>query len=375
MSRIVSLDFLRNFANISRCIIHASVPYMVSETPIWPVDNEGLLFFDILVFESHLFVMELFFMISGFIFAMQLSKGTIHEIVINRTKRIVIPFLLGVIILVPVVLSIFNLSQYPDYTFFQWGIIQNAYVSGWNLGLENFFPTGHLWYLYYLIIFYTLTILMRRVFAKIKTPSLNKIVLLGIVISSTCMFFMNRWVVDNPLTLIPELPSLLHYYFFFVVGIFVFESRGLLESIKNRFKYFLKVGFIVGILAIIPQYWFANHDFEYYELIKISAITLSSSSTHFIVLGLWGFFNSHSLNDSKRLRYLTDSSYWIYLTNMPLVVIFQLILLPIELNVFIKFIVVFLGALAMNLISYEFLVRYTFIGGILNKKRIRNHKG
>jgi hypothetical protein len=60
---------------------------------------------------------------------------------------------------------------------------------------------------------------------------------------------------------------------------------------------------------------------------------------------------------------------------MPLVVIFQLILLPIELNVFIKFIVVFLGALAMNLISYEFLVRYTFIGGILNKKRIRNHKG
>jgi hypothetical protein len=186
---------------------------------------------------------------------------------------------------------------------------------------------------------------------------------------------MNRWVVDNPLTLIPELPSLLHYYFFFVVGIFVFESRGLLESIKNRFKYFLKVGFIVGILAIIPQYWFAKHDFEYYELIKISAIILSSSSTHFIVLGFWGFFNSHSLNDSKRLRYLTDSSYWIYLTNMPLVVIFQLILLPIELNVFIKFIVVFLGALAVNLISYEFLVRYTFIGGILNKKRIRNHKG
>ena len=63
MPRNASIDYLRNFANLCRCIIHAAIPYMVTETPIWPVNDKGALFFDVIVFEIHLFVMELFFVI------------------------------------------------------------------------------------------------------------------------------------------------------------------------------------------------------------------------------------------------------------------------------------------------------------------------
>lgn len=43
MSRIVYIDYLRNFTNITRCLVHASVPYMVTIAPIWPVDENGQL--------------------------------------------------------------------------------------------------------------------------------------------------------------------------------------------------------------------------------------------------------------------------------------------------------------------------------------------
>ena len=66
MNRVLYIDYLRNFANITRCFIHASVPYMVTVAPIWPVDDGGGWFFDFITFELHLYVMELFFVISGF---------------------------------------------------------------------------------------------------------------------------------------------------------------------------------------------------------------------------------------------------------------------------------------------------------------------
>lgn len=353
-------------------MVHASIPYMVSETPIWPVNDRGSWFFDVLVFESHLFVMELFFMISGFMFAIQLKGAPLQFIITNRLKKIALPFVFGLVLLVPVVLSLFSLSQHTGFTFFQMDIILQSYINAWQLGLEKLFPTAHLWYLYYLIIFYIITVLFRNLFAIKRTLRLSKILLLGISISSICMFFMDRWIVDNPLTLTPELPSLLHFYFFFALGLIVFSSYELLDELKKKYKYYLGVGIFLALGSVIPQFWFDRTDLEYYLLIKAFAIILSCSSIHILVVGIWGAFSSFSIQDSKPLRYLTDSSYWVYLSNMPIVAIFQIVLIPVDIPVFFKFVIALFGALAINLISYEFFVRYTFIGAILNKRRKRN---
>ena len=137
---------------------------MVTKAPIWPVDDKGSWFFDFVVFENHLFVMELFFMISGFIFFFFLNLNPTRKVLANILKRILLPFSLGLLIIVPVVLSLFSLSQYPGFTFFDFEIIQRSYLSGWNLASENFFPTAHLWYLYYLLIFYLFTLLIKNYF-------------------------------------------------------------------------------------------------------------------------------------------------------------------------------------------------------------------
>tara|TARA_B110001452_G_scaffold37271_3_gene28533 strand:+ start:2964 stop:4082 length:1119 start_codon:yes stop_codon:yes gene_type:complete len=372
MKRIIYIDYLRNLANITRCCIHASVPYMVTLAPMWPVNDKGSWFFDFAIFEGHLFVMELFFVISGFMFAMELKKSSVPKILKNRFKRIVIPFILGLIVLVPIVLSLFSLGNHVGFTFLDFDVIKTSYISGWVLGFENFFPTAHLWFLYYLIIFYILTLSLKSVIYKIKFNSIFKLTIVGVIISSICMFFMKRWIVENPLTLVPEIPSLTHFYVFFLSGFIIFNNTVLIDEIKRNLKYLLSAGLFLSLVAITPQLWFERVDLEYYFLIKVIAILFSCSSIYLLVFGLWGYCSCLNLKDSKYLRYITDASYWVYLSNMPIVVILHIILIPLNISVFLKFMIVLSVALAISMISYEYFVRYTFIGSILNKRRKRN---
>tara|TARA_B100000795_G_C22704140_1_gene400865 strand:+ start:96 stop:950 length:855 start_codon:yes stop_codon:yes gene_type:complete len=281
---------------------------------------------------------------------------------------------LGLIILVPIVLSLFSLSKYVGFSFLDLDILQQSYVNGWALGLEQFFPTAHLWFLYYLIIFYTITLLMKNVILNIKANSILKVVFIGMFISSISMFYMNRWIVENPLTLIPEIPSLIHFYSFFLIGCVSYNVPTLVEDINKNAHYLLSIGLLLAFGAIIPQFWFERTDLDYYFLLKVVAIVLSCSAIYLLVLGLWGYCSRLKLTDSKYLRYVTDSSYWVYLSNMPIVVVLQIMIIPLAIPVFLKFLIVFIGAFAISMMTYEYFVRYTIIGGLLNKKRTRKNK-
>ena len=372
MKRIYHLDILRNFANMIRCLIHAGIPYMVSETPIWPTNDKGSWVFDIMIFEFHLFVMELFFVLSGYLFAMQIQKHELKKVIINRLRYIVLPFFIGLIILVPFILSIFTLSQYSGWSFFQFDIFIEAYLEGWRLGFEMFFPTGNLWYLYYLIIFYSFSLIFRsQLLNQILYGSISKILIIAIIISSACMFFMDRWIVDAPLTFTPDTTSLIHYYLFFLIGGFIFNSPSLSKELIHNYRSMLFSGCIMGVISLIFQFWHGKTEIEFYYFIQVLAIFSTCSATYFLVFGIWGFCFAKYFKISKSFNYLTDASYWIYLTNMSVVAMIQLILIPLAIPIFIKFIISFSLSLFICLITYEYFVRYTLVGELLNKKRKR----
>ncbi len=148
MSQLIFIDNIKVFGNFMRCMIHAAVPYMVTYSAMWPFDDKGSYFFDFAIFEGHLFLMELFFILTGYMFALQLSKKSIGDFVFNRLKKIVIPFTLCLILIMPIVLTYFNLKNYQTFEWLQANELLISYQKGWKLALQTFFPTGHLWFLY-----------------------------------------------------------------------------------------------------------------------------------------------------------------------------------------------------------------------------------
>ncbi len=88
--------------------------------------------------------------------------------------------------------------------------------------------------------------------------------------------------------------------------------------------------------------------------------------------GLMGMFLQCSSAESRVMRYLSDSSYWLYLAHLPLVLLVQSWVVDYQVSPFLKFPLVCVVTGGILLISYQFLIRYTPIGTLLNGKRLRS---
>ena len=75
--------------------------------------------------------------------------------------------------------------------------------------------------------------------------------------------------------------------------------------------------------------------------------------------------------ESKTMRYISDSSYWLYLVHLPLVLLAQWFVREMPVPAFVKFTGMTIVISAFLLLTYEYGVQYTLIGRILNGPRQR----
>ena len=90
-----------------------------------------------------------------------------------------------------------------------------------------------------------------------------------------------------------------------------------------------------------------------------------------MMVGLWGAFLHYFSHASARVRYFADASYWCYLASITPVVLFQFWVKDWPLPGLVKWALVSTATLAVLLLSYEWCVRYTFVGAILNGRKQR----
>ena len=86
----------------------------------------------------------------------------------------------------------------------------------------------------------------------------------------------------------------------------------------------------------------------------------------FAIIGLALRFLS---DESPARRYVADSSYWIYLAHLPIVAAFQVLVGHLPWHWSVKFPLILVSSFAVLFASYHLLVRFTFIGAILNGRR------
>ena len=74
-------------------------------------------------------------------------------------------------------------------------------------------------------------------------------------------------------------------------------------------------------------------------------------------------------NQSKRMRYISDASYWAYIIHLPVTHFVPGLFHGVAINVFIKFIISSILVTAICFASYHLFVRSTFIGKFLNGRK------
>lgn len=90
-----------------------------------------------------------------------------------------------------------------------------------------------------------------------------------------------------------------------------------------------------------------------------------------MTFGCIGLFRTFCSGKSRVMRYVSDSSYWLYLAHMPLIFWGQWWLTRYDWSAGVKFAVLCCATTVLLLLSYECLIRYSPIGTLLNGKRTR----
>ena len=98
-------------------------------------------------------------------------------------------------------------------------------------------------------------------------------------------------------------------------------------------------------------------------------------SIWFWTFGLLGLCMKLWSRESAARRYIADASYWLYLIHLPIVMALQVWMSQWAWPAEIKYAMILGISIPVMLASYEIMVRYTFIGGLLNgRKRTRQKR-
>jgi peptidoglycan/LPS O-acetylase OafA/YrhL len=170
---------------------------------------------------------------------------------------------------------------------------------------------------------------------------------------------MGTYSVDTSTSFIPDFNTFLYYIFFYLVGWVLFKSKHLLDTMK-------KSDWLSSILGVIlfSIYFFMQESLSYEVRIIIKSLMV-----WFFIFGITGLFIRYGSNHSSKMRYISDSSYWVYLIHLPLTAIIPGLISDWPLPATLKFLLVLIITSIISFVTYHYFVRASFVGKFLNGRK------
>ncbi len=374
--------------------LHASLCYATQEQEFWPLkDTNSSMWFGHFYSFIHLFRMPLFFFVAGFFANLLIQKNGALGFFKNRALRLALPF---VLFLPPLLIALYNIALFiRDYIpANQHSTLLRILFAGLEDGKNAVSPsTSHLWFIYNLMMFCTLCALLQRL-KKTKMAKLLRRIF-------AALYHTPAFIMIVPLVLVPALYSVAKpmptpdmfwpqawsfgfYGIFFVLGWHFFYHQEFLDRIKI---WILPMAILVILLffnysASLP----INEKIENIEGLtreQLDMVPPGHSWSRFVGAFLGAYLGVFlvflSLYCSRALlnfqnsvtRYISDASYWVYIIHLPLLLFFQALLTPYSLPLIVKFMASTAAVFIISFASYHWLVRYTWVGSMLNGKKTR----
>ncbi len=167
------------------------------------------------------------------------------------------------------------------------------------------------------------------------------------------------------------MPHMLFYYaIFFFFGALYYDCNDETGKIGKRWFFTLPVALLIVSPIGLTLGWSADPEVPNH----IASVAAQALFAWMMVFSLMGAFRRLVVKGSRVWRYVSDASYWIYLAHLPLIVIAQWLIKPWQLPALLKFSLICVATTAVLLVTYEYLVRYTPVGTLLNGPRHRHQK-
>jgi ABC-type multidrug transport system ATPase subunit len=385
--RLHSLDAVRAFALLAGIVLHASMSFfpLAGGTPWLVADSYQSSIPQGVFYVIHIFRMATFYFIAGFFAHMAFHRKGAAGFLRDRAKRILVPLLVGWATMGPLVVLALIL-----------GIKLSGSEAPPARNLPKLdFPLFHLWFLYYLLMLYAVILLVRWGFVKFLDAGgriRNRIdgwlcrwvqgygasLILAAPVA-VCLYFTPNWIlwlgIPTPdISLTPQIPSLVAYGPAMAFGWLLHRQMDLLQVWKRRWLLHLTVAVAATVFSYRLVASTSDPAMEVPDSLKLTYAVCYCIAIWNWVFAIVGMTLRFFSGASAARRYVSDSSYWLYLTHLPLVMALQAVMMQWNLHWSVKFLLTVTVATGLLLLSYHYLVRFTYIGEVLNGRRRRRSK-
>jgi membrane-bound acyltransferase YfiQ involved in biofilm formation len=141
-----------------------------------------------------------------------------------------------------------------------------------------------------------------------------------------------------------------------MVGWVLYKSK---EHLDTFMKYDWISTFTAIVLFLI--YFFLGSSLNYGLILVLKSIMV-----WLFIFGISGIFIRYGSKHSSLMRYVSDSSYWVYLVHLTFTTFLPSFFADWALPATLKFLIVLTTTSIICFVSYHYLVRGTFIGKFLN---------
>ena len=360
-NRLHSLDFLRAFALLMGVLLHVLMLFLE------PFDgSEPRLGASIIFIWIHTWRMPLFMLLAGFFTALSLSKRDTGNYALNRLIRLGVPLLL-LWSAIPAIdegtSELFKIPELISYIF---------YDIPFTLRLD------HLWFLYYLLLFYGVLLLI-----KITAPLIFSLVIdFELSLSRVLCLWMPILILLSPLNkpiggIFGEIPitfgeinlgSMLFMASFFIIGMQAHKSSQFLENLQ-RTRFWLPSLIVFSIIPIGLLAWGGVKDepFAFSGSLELWIVnSLSGSAALLLVLSIMGLAMHKISSSGHLLRWLVRLSYPIYVFHLMFVISVSGTLMFFGINDWIVVLLGFASGILFPVIIYYAIISWTPLDWVFN---------
>ena len=361
IDRFHSLDFLRALALLMGVLLHVLVLFLE------PADgSEARLGASIIFIWIHTWRMPLFMLLAGFFTAFSLAKRDVGNYALNRLIRLGAPILLLWSVIPAIDEAATELFKIPEL------ISWLLYDVPFTLRLD------HLWFLYYLLLFYGVLLLLKSINPKIFSfisdykLSLTRVLILWLpilILLSPLNKPTGGILGDIPTTFGEvNIGSMLFMASFFIIGIQIHKNSQFLETLK-RFRFWLPSLIVSSLIPIALLGWggFKDEPFAFSGPLEMWIVNgLAGSATLLLVLSIMGFAMHQISSSGQMLRWLVKLSYPIYVFHLMFVISVSGTLMFFSVNDWIVVLLGFLSGILFPVIIYYAFISWTPLDWIFN---------
>ena len=360
-NRFQSLDFLRALALLMGVLIHVLMLFLE------PADgSETRLGASIIFIWIHTWRMPLFMLLAGFFTAFSLAKRDVGNYALNRLIRLGAPILLLWSVIPAIDEAATELFKIPEL------ISWLFYDVPFTLRLD------HLWFLYYLLLFYGVLLLLKSINPKIFSfiadykLSLTRVLILWLpilILLSPVNKPTGGIFGDIPATFGEvHIGSMLFMASFFIIGIQIHKNPHFLESLKQM-RFWLPSLIVSSLIPIGLLGWggFKDEPFAFSGPLEMWIVNgLAGSATLLLVLSIMGLAMHRISSSGQMLRWLVKLSYPIYVFHLMFVISVSGTLMFFGVNDWLVVLLGFLSGIFFPVIIYYAFISWTPLDWIFN---------